>query len=82
MEQITILVENKENVTLLSTLLKALDFVKSVKVDTVEVDVNNTPAQEVHENDADTDFFAVAGIWKHRDIDLAAIRKQAWPRQS
>lgn len=82
MEQITILVENKEKVTLLSTLLKALDFVKSVKVDTVEVDVNDAPAQEVYENDADTDFFSVAGIWKNRDIDLATIRKQAWPRQS
>lgn len=77
MEQITILVENKEKVSLLSALLRALDFVKSVQVDTVEPD-----ATEINKKNTDVDFFSFAGIWKDRDIDLATIRVQAWPRQS
>lgn len=77
MEQITILVENKEKVSLLSALLKALDFVKSVRVDTIETD-----AEKISERDSGSDFFSLSGIWKDRDIELTTIRAQVWPRQS
>ncbi len=30
---------------------------------------------------AKDDFFAMAGIWKDRDIDQASIRQAAWPSQ-
>lgn len=73
MEQITILVDNKEHVNLLSGLLNALDFVKSIQIDTVEIDSE--------EQDSEDDFFALAGIWKDREVDLATIRAKAWPRQ-
>lgn len=27
----------------------------------------------------DEDFFALAGLWEGRDIDLSQLREQAWP---
>ena len=27
-------------------------------------------------------FFAMAGLWKGRDIDAEALRRKAWPEQS
>lgn len=29
--------------------------------------------------DEENDFFALAGLWKGRDIDQASLRKKAWP---
>lgn len=77
MEQITIIVESKEKTSLLFKLLKALDFVKSVQVDTIETDT-----EEFNDKGIDAEFFSVSGIWKDRDIDLTTIRAQTWPRQS
>ncbi|MEM7124810.1 MAG: hypothetical protein AAF702_00700 [Chloroflexota bacterium] len=82
MKQITIFIENKEKVKLLSSLLNALDFVKSVRIDTVEIDRVEADTEETNQEDSNADFFALAGIWNNRDIDLSMIRTQAWPSRS
>ena len=71
MEQITIHIINKEKADLLLRLLRSLDF-----IDVVEV-VNHTVTEE-----AEADFFALAGIWQGREITQESLRQQAWPRQS
>ncbi len=70
MEQIVIRVNNKKNTDMLFNLLRSLDFVESVKMDA-------NGKQPI----AKDDFFAMAGIWKDRDIDQASIRQAAWPSQ-
>jgi hypothetical protein len=74
MEQIVIQVQSKEKARLLSELLQSLDFVNLV---TTTQQNNGTK-----DKDVEADFFALAGIWEDRQIDLASIRQQAWPRQS
>jgi hypothetical protein len=71
MEQIVIQVRNKEKAKFLYELLRSLDF----------VDVISSEESKVTDTTSDEDFFALAGIWEGRDIDLASIREQAWPRQ-
>ncbi len=75
MEKITVHVKDKEKAQLLFELLTALDFVDSVKSGSAEGEIDSVP----QENGAD--FFALAGIWAGREINLASIRQQAWPRQ-
>ena len=29
----------------------------------------------------ENDFFALAGLWEGRNIELASLRKKAWPEQ-
>ncbi|MBK8984609.1 MAG: hypothetical protein IPM39_00775 [Chloroflexi bacterium] len=70
MEQIIIQVKDKEKAQLLSELLRSLDFVSLVTTDFQENDSGKTEA----------DFFALAGIWQGRNIDLDTIRQQAWPK--
>ncbi len=75
MESITITVKNEEKARMLSELLQALDFVTEVKL-------NRTgQPQASEENGEKADFFALAGIWQGRQIELEDIRRQAWPRQ-
>jgi hypothetical protein len=71
MEQITIRVPNKEKARLLFDLLRSLDF----------VDVVETTDQSQIEG-SDDEFFALAGLWKGRDITQDSLRQKAWPRQS
>ena len=76
MEQIIINIKDKEKAKVLFELLKALDFVTSVKT-------SKTKDSEVGEADQEEmfDFFALAGLWQGRDITLESIRQNAWPRQ-
>jgi hypothetical protein len=74
MERILIYVKDKEKAQLLFELLMALDFVDSVKSGSAEGEPDSTAP----ENGAD--FFALAGLWAGRDINLASIRQQAWQR--
>lgn len=77
MEQITVQIRDKKKAKLLLSLLTSLDFVDSV---------SSTINQEEIETEPDTseaeDFFALAGLWEGRDVDLASLRQKAWPRQS
>jgi hypothetical protein len=76
MEKITVHVKDKEKAQLLFELLTALDFVESVNTSSAAVD-RDSAAQE-----DSTDFFALAGLWAGRDVNLTSIRQHAWPRQS
>ena len=75
MESITITVKNEEKARMLSELLQALDFVTEVKLNWI------SQPQTSEENGEKSDFFALAGIWQDRQIELKDIRQQAWPRQ-
>ncbi|MFN8446505.1 MAG: hypothetical protein U0175_37285 [Caldilineaceae bacterium] len=76
MEEITILIKDKNKANLLTSFLQALDFVTSVRV-THKKNGKHISASQKRDND----FFAVAGLWKDRNIDLQTIRSKAWPRQ-
>ena len=71
MEQMVIRINNQRNASLLSNLLRSLDFVESIEI--------NSDVKPVTSED---DFFALAGIWQDRDINQAMIREKAWPKQS
>jgi len=75
MEQIVIQVADKDKAKLLTKLLASLNFVVSIST-TSEREKNSD--LEISDED---DFFAFAGLWEKRDIDLETIRKKAWPRQ-
>ena len=76
MEQIMIQVKDRTKIEWLIHLLNGLDFVEiSVVPNGVQtVEKTNTLVDE-------PDFFALAGIWKDREVTLDSIRKQAWARQ-
>ncbi len=76
MEQIIIHIKDKQKARRLLKLLEVMDFVDSIEAD--ETIINNKEETSQQEND---DFFALAGIWQGRDINLKTIRQQAWPRQ-
>ena len=76
MEKILVYVKDKEKAQLLSELLMALDFVESVNTDSVETEATLATQGEL------ADFFALAGLWEGREINLNSIRQRAWPRQS
>jgi hypothetical protein len=77
MEQIVIELKDKAKAQMLYKLLSALDFVSSVKT-SKSADIK-THAKKSKEQ---LDFFALAGLWSDREINLESLRKQAWPRQS
>lgn len=72
MEQILIRVRDKEKAQLLLDLLASLDFVETVTTQ------SDSPAET---DSTAEDFFALAGLWAGRDIDLATLREKAWPRR-
>jgi hypothetical protein len=73
MEQIIIHIRDKEKAKRLIDLLSILDF-----VDFVEANEDDTENNSVTDR-KEEDFFAVAGLWEGREINLEIIRKQAWP---
>lgn len=77
MEEIVVQLKDKAKAQLLSEFLMALDFVSSVKT-SVEKTSKVSPKRQKKEED----FFALAGLWNNREVSLASLRKQAWPRQS
>ena len=72
MEQIVIQVQDKQKARLLSELLQSLDFVETV----------TTAHQESGDVETEDEFFALAGIWEDRQIDLDSLRQKAWPIQA
>jgi len=66
MESVTIYVENKEQVSLLTNFLKHLDFVIQ-------------PTSE-KQKDKSYDFFKSAGLWENRTITQENLREKAWKR--
>jgi hypothetical protein len=69
MEQIVVQIRDKHKGRILLELLKALDFVHTVK--------------STEQEDAEpVDFFSFSGLWANRDINIDDVRRKAWPRQS
>ena len=77
MEHIVVQVEDKAKAQMLRDFLAALDFVHSIDTLQPEDALADVVATEVEE-----DFFALAGLWAGRDIQLDDLRRQAWPRRS
>jgi hypothetical protein len=74
MEQVVIEVSDKTKARLLVELLNSMDLVESVKT----LSKKNVRRQP---NTAD-DFFALAGIWADRAVDIDSIRHKAWSKRS
>lgn len=76
MEKILISVKDKDKAKLLLELLLSLDFILSVDTYSQETEQITASSQQ------SDDFFALAGLWEGREINLTSIRQQAWPHQS
>jgi len=71
MEIVTLKIKNK------SKFRHFLDFIKDL--DYVEVLKKETPSKK-NNAASDDDFFALAGMWKNRDINADELRSNAWPK--
>ena len=69
MTQLVIQLDNQEKAKMLSDFLSELPYVSSVNIS------GEQPANEPDSNG----FFALAGLWKDRDINQSSIRNNAWP---
>jgi hypothetical protein len=73
-EQIIIRAHNKEKARILAELLATMDFIDSVEI--------HSDRGEAAVTEADSDFFALAGLWKGREITQESIRyrgiRPAW----
>ena len=72
MERIVIQANDRRKTRALLDFLASLDFVETVS----KADLPTTEDIEQSQKD---DFFALAGLWAGRDINLESIRQQAWP---
>ncbi|MBX3053542.1 MAG: hypothetical protein KF753_18845 [Caldilineaceae bacterium] len=75
MEQITVLVPNRDKANLLIELLHSLDFIADIQLISRDVNGRNI------EPPVDENFFSLAGIWADRDVSAESIRKEAWPER-
>ncbi|MCL4833153.1 MAG: hypothetical protein KJZ86_11970 [Caldilineaceae bacterium] len=75
MEQVTVLIPNRDKAQLLIELLHSLDFITDIQLISGETNGRNI------ESPADENFFSLAGIWADRDISAESIRKEAWPER-
>lgn len=73
MEQVTILIPNRDKAQLFIELLHSLDFIADIQLISEETNGRHEKAE------ASADFFSIAGLWSDRDITVESIRKQAWP---
>lgn len=71
MEQITIQIKDRRKARALLNFLASLDFVEAIS----SADLSFAEGQQHH---ADDDFFALAGLWAGRDLNLDTIRAKAW----
>jgi hypothetical protein len=77
MEQIIIRVKDKKKSKMLVEILRAMNFVDIVSAEGAETDKAARTQKDAKDEKA---FFAAAGLWEGRNINLEAIRKRAWPR--
>jgi len=75
MEQVTVLIPNRDKAQLLIELLHSLDFIVDIQL--ISEETNGRPEKsETSEN-----FFSLAGLWSGRDVSVESLRKQAWPER-
>jgi len=72
MEQIIIRVKDKAKSKMLVEILQTMNFVDLVSAE---------GGEESREAQKEKDFFALAGLWEGRNINLETIRK-TWPSAS
>ena len=75
-EQITILIRDRQKANSLVDLLRSLDFVTILEIEDVPTVSMDTEAIKSREEE----FFAAAGIWKDREITADSLRAVARPR--
>jgi hypothetical protein len=75
MESIVIRVKDRQKADLLMQFLKALDFVEQVSAVDQEANESDVAGADAAE------FYALAGVWKGREVTLESLRQKAWPRQ-
>ena len=75
MKRIVVPVRDRHNAVMIFELPGALDFVEAIEVESASVTDSTDGAQK-------DDSFALAGLWKGREVDLAPVRAQAWPRRA
>lgn len=76
-EQIIVQVADKAKAQMLKEFLAALDFVHSIN--TLTYEHNAADAPEIEPAD---DFFALAGLWSGRDVEINNLRQHVWPQRS
>lgn len=74
MERVIVEINDKTKAQLLVEMLSSMDFVQSV----ITVQKKSVRKQ----TDTASDFFALAGIWADRDVNIDSIRSKAWPRRT
>jgi hypothetical protein len=68
MKKVTLTIKDERKTGFLMELLKQFDFIEVQKYDRKK------------ESTSDYDFFASAGLWKDRNINIDQLREQAWQR--
>jgi hypothetical protein len=79
MEHLVIEVNSRENVEVLSELLKKFDFITNIKkLKPIKKTRKNILPVEWAKNKAD--IMALAGIWKTKPRSIDEIREKSWKR--
>ena len=84
MEQIIIRVKDKKKSKMLVEILRTMNFVdlvSAVGTEAEDAEMDEESRSETNAND-EQDFFAAAGLWEGRNLNLETIRKKAWPMSS
>jgi hypothetical protein len=73
MDTITIKTKNKTKFQQFLALIKDLDYVEVLRKETSTGKKESSLAED--------DFFALAGMWKDREISAKNLRAKAWPNK-
>ena len=77
METLIVRIKDNSKVDFLLELLRDLAY---VEVSQVPASAETTEPKVAEPEGSEADFWALAGIWKDRDIDGHQWRQQAWHR--
>ena len=75
MQKISLTIDNKANTIFILSILKKLDFVKSIYTET---ELNDNYKILKSKFKSWKDFEQHLGIWKDRNITKESLRKKAW----
>ena len=85
-EQIVLTIDDQSKVDLVMELLSHFDLVRARREQLPPaLTITDEPESEPSTASAggsDADLWALAGIWKDRDIDADQLRRQAWERRT
>lgn len=86
-EQIVLTIDDQSKVDLVMEMLSHFDLVRArrERVHGAPQEVSGTtatPAANEPATGSDEDLWALAGIWKDRDVTAEQLRQQAWQRRT